>query len=99
MSHPATGPISPAEMQALADAPYGKAAEVLRKHDPFFGRDTGERIPWKLKLSRDVRQTATITVMAASEEEAEAEAEREIYTVDWDTDGDDDFDILEAIPA
>jgi hypothetical protein len=75
MANNPTGPISADEMRALADAPYGKAAEELRKHDPFWGRGEGEIIKWRVDLSKHVTMIGHVVVEAASEKEAEALAD------------------------
>jgi len=69
---PATGPLSREEFAALIAAPAGVALRAIRKHDPMWGRATGEAVKWKVRFSREVRYTEEgyATVEASSGEEA-----------------------------
>lgn len=69
------GPLSPAEFQEAVDAPFGKAVGILRKHDPLWGRSTGEAFPWRVRVVETVRMAGHVTVQAVSEEEAIKAAE------------------------
>jgi hypothetical protein len=77
-------------MRALADAPYGKAAEVLRKYDPSWGLATPDRPLRKY----DVTLTAMLPAVAVVEVEATSPGQaREVAlaerfaNLDWDVDG------------
>lgn len=72
--HPETGPISPERLQEIAELPYGKATAELRKHDPLWGRSTGETFPWRVRCVESVRMRGYVTVDAANEEAAIAAA-------------------------
>lgn len=80
MSHPSFGPFEPEQFARLRDAPYGKFAEVVRKHDPLWGADpeTGAPKRWRVRLERSetVTFTATVEVEAADEHEAEETVQR-----------------------
>lgn len=90
MGHPATGPISPEQMRALADAPYGKAAEVLRKHDPAWGMSDPDRPlrKYDVILTAMMPASAVVEVEATSPEQARKIAMSERFSnLDWDIDG------------
>lgn len=98
--HPATGPISPEQMRELADAPYGKAAEVLRQHDPLFGKKPGDKIKWRVELETEARMVATTIVEATSREEAEEiVSKRHANSFDWECYDANDFNIESVEPA
>ncbi len=89
MGHPATGPISPEQMRALADAPFGKAAEVLRKHDPAWGLATPENpiLKWSVTLTGTVVAYAIVEVEAPDEATARKFAlATRLSSSDWDAD-------------
>jgi hypothetical protein len=97
------GPLSPEQFQEAVDAPYGGAAEILRKHDPMWGKfpSTGEKKGWKVTLHQQVTMMATTTVLAETEEEAEALAAlipASKLTFDTYIDA-DDGEIVEVVPA
>lgn len=94
MAHPISGPISPEELKALADAPYGKAAVELRKYDPLWGKlsrdadDPQPVIAWNVCLSQEVTMRAHVTVEARTEEEAMEIAENlSEQKLSWDQHG------------
>lgn len=105
MGHPATGPISPEEMRALADAPYGKAAEVLRKHDPAWGLGTADNpnIKWEVVLVGSAPVYAIVEVEAPTEEAARKMAlALKVGRSDWEVDtyaGVEDIDVDRVDPA
>ena len=100
MGHPATGPISPEQMRELADAPYGKAAEVLRLHDPLFGKKEGDKIKWRVEVETEARMVATTIVEAISKEEAEAiVSKRDANSFDWDCYDANGFNVESVEPA
>lgn len=97
--HTSYGPV-PAEVMAKAvAAPAGQAAKIMRQYDPLFGKGEGEPVRWKCKLSRTVRQSATVYVEAPTEEQAEElAAEFEDDSAVWDDDDTDDFEIESIEP-
>lgn len=70
-----TGPLTAAQMQALAEAPAGVALRTLRQHDPLWGRPAGETFPWRVSFTETVRMRGYVTVQASTEEEAIEAAE------------------------
>jgi hypothetical protein len=99
--HPATGPISPELMRALADAPFGKAAEALRKHDPAWGLVTPDRpnLTWTVTLTGEVIATLEVKVVALTEGEARERAliaHRKMPVEDWEIDR---YDGIENVTA
>jgi hypothetical protein len=90
MGHPATGPITPEQMRALADAPYGKAGEVLRRHDPAWGL-SGPDTPlrkYDVTLTAMLPAYAVVEVEATNPEQARKIAMQERFAnLDWDIDG------------
>jgi hypothetical protein len=93
MSHdPVTGPLSREEFVELITAPYGEATKIIRKHDPFYQREPGEKVRWRVEASGRMRGTAYIE--AADQKEADKLAnELNDASFDW-RDGGDNFDIL-----
>ena len=73
MSHPSTGPLTPARLKELAEGPFGAGLKAIREHDPLYGRKEGERFKWRVTLS--ARAWADATVMVTDEEDAHREAE------------------------
>lgn len=100
---PITGPLSREEFRSLWLAPFGAALEVIRKHDPLYGRKPGEKLRWLVTLKRHIPEIGTATVIAATEEEATelannlAEAE-----IDWEPDHlgywDDEGTVEKVVP-
>lgn len=79
---PVSGPLSREELRALAAAPHGQAVKVIRKHDPLFGRQEGEKIEWSVEYTAEIKGYAT--VMATSLKEAEKEADNlEVANISW----------------
>ncbi|MHA6731789.1 hypothetical protein [Devosia sp. A369] len=103
MGHPATGPISPAQMRALADAPYGKAGEVLRQHDPAWGLATPDKplIKWSVVLTGMMEVSAFVEVEAPDEATAKRIAMgMRMHQLDWDEQGSpDDIAVASVDPA
>jgi hypothetical protein len=102
MSLNPTGPISAEEMQRIAELPYGKAVTELRKHDPLWGRSSGEAFPWRVRFVETVQMEGFVTVQAKTEKEAieAAEALAEAGKVTCDNFiSSDDMDLDYAEPA
>jgi hypothetical protein len=94
---PVTGPMSREELRACVEAPHGGAAKIIRKHDPLFGLQPGEKIEWEVQCSGITHGTAY--VKAASQEEADRlAADLTSGDVDWEF-GMDDFDVDDIKPA
>ncbi len=83
------GKLTPEEMAAAVNAPAGQAVKILRKADPLWGRGDGEKIKWRARCSRRVKEYGSITVEATSQEEAERLIER---ADDGEFSWGDDFD-------
>lgn len=106
MAHPATGPISPEQMRELANAPYGKAAEVLRQHDPLWGKlhhdadAPAAPIKWKVFVTQQVTMEAYAKVEALTEEDAlEIVGTMRASEFSWDLSDTDTIEIQYAEPA
>jgi hypothetical protein len=68
---PVTGPLSREEFAALVAAPYGAAANAIRKHDPLYGiKEDGEPIKWEVYATRRATEEGYAEVAASSIEEA-----------------------------
>ncbi len=85
--HPSFGPMTPEEMSAALAAPYGKAAEIVRKHDPHFGKAAEDK-KWRVTFSRQVTERGYAIVKAATEEEANELAmdvpDADVKSLDYD---------------
>lgn len=102
MEHRASGPISPEELQRIAELPYGQAQRELRKHDPMYGVKPGDKIKFTVELVTHARLRAYTTVEAESEEEAMKIAEKiSPHNLDFEYDGDgrDDVEAVSASPS
>lgn len=97
MAHQSTGPLTPDELKALAEAPYGEATKAIRKHDPMFGRKPGEKVEWQLLA----RNTSTFVAYVEAETEDEAhELARKLGSAEWDFySTNKSFEILSVEPA
>lgn len=100
---PVTGPFSRDEFSALVNAPYGQAWKAIRKHDPLFGRTSGERFKWLVTLEQDCPMRAHAFVEACSEDEARELAENLPFNdLDWnviDCAAAYGFDVVDVEPA
>lgn len=98
----ATGPIPADKFRELIDAPYGAAAAAIRQYDPMWGRKEGETIKWRVTLSRQATETASVIVEAETADEAEGMVDDiPDSKMNWEVDhfgGDYDIDSVEAIP-
>lgn len=98
----AYGPIAAETFAELVSAPYGKAAEVIRKFDPFWGKSEGENVKFRVTLEGSARCFLTVTVGASSKEEAEKLAFEQAETDasdEWDYDEPDEYYIARIEPA
>lgn len=78
------GPLSDDEIAALSVCPFGEAKKIIRKHDPLYGLEPGQKIKWAVKLTRTVEEEGYATVEAASKEQAEKLANNLKDTdIDW----------------
>jgi hypothetical protein len=96
MSNPSTGPLDRETLLALANAPFGKAKEVIREHDPQWGRGLGEKFEWKIAVRRDGADRGVAYLKASCKEEAEKLA-YDLTTCDIEWDYDDDGFFIESI--
>lgn len=81
------GPIPPAEFKALVACPYGEAKKAIRKYDPLFGLEPGEKIKFHVRLERTVDETGYAEVEASTKEEAEKlAADLDDAQIDWQAD-------------
>ncbi len=88
-----TGPLSREEFRALSNAPFGTALDVIRKHDPLYGRQPGEKLRWLVTLKREIPERGYATVMAETEEEAaQVAANLTEAEIDWEPDCDACYD-------
>ena len=97
----ATGPIPRDEFFSLVDAPCGRAAQVIRRYDPLWGRGLGDgkKIKWRVKLTQLVTMAGYVTVEAESQEEAGHLAEQiPDRDVSWDFECADLSEIEEVEP-
>lgn len=105
MTHPATGPISPEELQRIASLPHGKAGEALRKHDPAWGLASADNpiLKWEVTLTANVPAYAMVEVEAATEAEARKLAlSMKVPRLDWEVDDygyADDIEVDEVTPV
>jgi hypothetical protein len=96
---PSTGPIPRDEFVKLVNAPYGEALKGIRKYDPLWGRQPGEKIKWKVKCRTVGIRYGEAEVEATSEQHAKKLAENLTYDeVEWDWD-EDDFEIVKVEAA
>lgn len=98
MNHdPISGPIPRNEFKELVKAAHGVALRTIRKYDPLFGREPGEKIKWKVRVRSDMEGVAYVS--AANEKEAMALAcDLTSAEVDWE-DYSDDFEVLDIKAA
>jgi hypothetical protein len=94
---PVTGPVPRETFKDLVNLPFGEATKRIRKFDPMYGRQPGEKIPWTITC--EVRRLeGRATVMASSEKEAgDLAQDLSSGDVDWD-DYLEDLDILTVEP-
>ena len=93
---PISGPIPLLQFRELIDLPFGRAAAVIQRYDPEWGRRPGEKFEWKVEVRRADQGVAYIK--AASQEEADRLADDLVESdIDWDNDG-DDFTIVSVEP-
>lgn len=96
MAHQSSGPLTPDELKALAEAPYGEATKAIRKHDPLFGRKPGEDIRWRVEATNVSIMVAY--VHAENEEEAQRLAEK-LNSCAWKfSRANEDFEIISVEP-
>lgn len=100
MKHdPISGPIPRAEFTALIAAPHGEAIKVIRKYDPLFGREAGEKIKWRVTYRRKAWETGRAMVEAKTLKEAQKLADdMDGRQIDWEpTYSSDDAGDVESI--
>ena len=67
----AWGEVSPEDVQEIINAPAGKAAEIIRKYDPAWGR-TGEEV-YEVHFVKKITEyhNCKVKISAASQEDAD----------------------------
>lgn len=89
---PVYGPIPKAEFAELVAAPYGEATKRIRKYDPFYKREEGEKIRFRVEATG--RMHGVGYVEASNQEEADKLAdELTDASFDW-RDSSGGFDIV-----
>ena len=92
---PITGPLDRETFKKLTDAPFGKATEIIRQYDPFWG-------PWGRRRKSDGRSGDEATgrgVALWRKLSAKGKPMRWPMTLTMDDiKWDDDFDILSVKP-
>lgn len=79
---PATGILSRKEFAELVTAPYGEARKTIQKRDPFWGREPGEEIEFRITGSSRLRGVAFVKAANMTEAEKKADALTE-HDFDW----------------
>ena len=93
---PVFGPLSKEEFAALIPLPAGEAARSIQKVDPFWGRQPGEKIRFKVRV-RSTGDEGTAYVEAASQKEADKLADDlDSSEIDWDYDS--DYEVVSVEP-
>lgn len=88
--NPISGPIPLDKFKELINLPFGGALKAIRKYDPLYGLQEGEKLRWEVTASGYM--TGRSVVYASSKDEAEELAE-ELTAADFDWDTDDSIDI------
>lgn len=100
---PVSGPLTRLQLSALAEAPFGAAAEAIRQHDPLWGIAPGTKLKWRAHFSRSAREEGYALIEATSAEEAEKIAcrlpDKDIHDCGPAYGGDWEFDHLEPATA
>ncbi len=95
MAHdPITGPLSRTEFAELVTAPHGEAKKIIRKHDPYYRLEPGEKVRFRVEVSGRMRGMGFVE--ATSQQEAEKLAEA-LSDASFDWQG-GDFDIISVEP-
>lgn len=96
---PSTGPIPRDKFREIVAAPFGEAANEIRKYDPLWGRAPGEKLKWKVTYEREVVETGTAIVEAETEKEAERLADGlDDSKIRWDYNREGDIISLHVEP-
>lgn len=91
MAHdPITGPLSRTEFAELVRAPHGYAKKVIRKHDPYYRLEPGEKVRFRVEASGRMRGMAYVEAQSQQEAEKLADALSDA-SFDWQG---ADFDII-----
>ena len=99
------GPISAEDFQRAIDAPFGGASEILRKHDPLWGKinrdpEPGKLTKWKVFVTQQVTMEAYANIEAETEEDAlEIARTMRDGEFSWDFNGSDGVEVQYAEPA
>jgi hypothetical protein len=94
MNDPISGPVPRDVFKTLVSVPYGKAREVIRKYDPMWGVEEGEKVRWKVTCY--YTHVGVAYVEAANQEEADDLA-NDLLDSDFSFDyGNGDIDIIDV---
>jgi len=89
---PITGPLSRTEFAELVSAPHGEAKKVIRKYDPYYRLEPGEKIRFVVEARG--RLVGRAFVQANSQAEADKLADALCDAdFDWHS-SDNSFDII-----
>ncbi len=89
---PITGPLSRAEFAELVTAPYGEAKKQIRKHDPYYRLEPGEKVRFRVEASGRLRGIAYVEAISQQEADKLADALSDA-SFDWQDSG-CGFDII-----
>lgn len=98
---PSTGPVPRDEFASFVNAPFGQAVKTIRKYDPLYAREPNEKIKWRARFERKVREDGWATVEASTKEEAQKLAnDLPEAKINWDVccDWGDDGDLISVEP-
>lgn len=94
---PISGPLSRQQLAELVKAPYGECVKVIRKYDPQYGRQPGEKFRWKITARCEMDGVGY--VMASDENEAAKLAdEMADISFDWSARWPSDMEIISVKP-
>lgn len=95
---PITGPIPRDVFAQIVNAPHGEAKRMIRKYDPLFGVQDGEKVKWKVTVERQGADQGYAIIEASSKEEADDLAdELQEHEIDWDYDS-GDLEVISVEP-
>lgn len=83
---PITGPLTRAEFAELVNAPYGVAKKAIRKHDPYYRLEPGEKVRFRVEASGRMRGIAYVEATSQKEADKLADALSDA-SFDWQDSG------------
>jgi hypothetical protein len=91
-TNPISGPVPINEFREMVNLPAGEARKCIRKYDPLFGREPGEKIKWEVRFTG--QGVGYAVVEAASKKDAEKLADKiSDADIEWDDMEVDDFEV------